>query len=110
MPTIQSLDVTIVRFVDDHQPGWVAGEFVDSEGKRHTVIDKVPIFTEEDLDATSTYPQPGTLKCEVLKTWRDARGRELMRVTIDHPFNRESIEKLTEFVVLSSQLRPDTRC
>src|SRR5262245_18472449 len=100
----QSLVVEIVRWVHDDQPGWVAAEFVDSAGECHTIIDKVAIFTEEHLDAASGYPQRGRLECEVLKRWRDASGRELTQVSIAHPFCRESTKKITEFVVLSSQL------
>jgi hypothetical protein len=39
------LAVWIVRFVDQHFPGWVECEFIDAEGRRHTVRDKVPVFT-----------------------------------------------------------------
>jgi hypothetical protein len=45
----------IVRFVDSRQPGWVECEFVDVEDRRHTLKDKVPIFTVEMLDAESNY-------------------------------------------------------
>lgn len=54
-----NLVVSIIRFVDDTQPGVVACEFEDAEGRRHTVIDKVPIFTCEPLDAESIYPKLG---------------------------------------------------
>jgi hypothetical protein len=37
------LKIQIVRFVDDHLPGFVAGEFTDAKGKCHTIIDKIPV-------------------------------------------------------------------
>jgi hypothetical protein len=98
------LTVTIVRFVDEHFPGWVACELVDAEGRRHEFIDKVPIFSLDPLDAASTYPQPGVIQCGILARWRDAEGRELVRASTDKPYAIESVEGESEFVVLSSQV------
>jgi hypothetical protein len=103
-PQIQSLAVQIVRFVGDDQPGWVECEFKDAEGRRHTLIDKVPIFTGEDLPAGSSYPKPGTLPCETLAHWRDATGRELARISTANPLDDKSAKGLSEFIVLSTQL------
>jgi hypothetical protein len=102
---MMELAVQVVRFVSgDPQPGVVACEFVDAEGRRHTLIDKVPICCFEHLDAHSTYPQPGAVRCEVLARWRDDTGRDAVRVTIDLPDHVESSEGVSEFVVLSTQL------
>jgi hypothetical protein len=57
---MMELAVQIVRFVDDEpQPGIVACEFIDANGHRHTLIDKVPMCSGERLDANSTYPRVG---------------------------------------------------
>jgi len=99
------LAVQIVRFVDDEpQPGIVACEFIDANGHRHTLIDKVPMCSGERLDANSTYPQPGAVRCEALCRWHDAHGRDVVRITIDLPDHIESSEGASEFVVLSDQL------
>ena len=55
--------------VDSHQPGWVECEFVDAEGRRHLIIEKVPVVTAEDLDADSEYPKSGTVRCEIVKRY-----------------------------------------
>ena len=99
--------VKIVRLVDESQPGFVECEFTDADGRCHTLFDKVPIFTTDSLDANSEYPQPGVADCEVLSYWSDKFGRELVRVTTARPFDIESREGLSEFVVLSDQLVPD---
>ena len=92
--------VRIVRFVsDDPQPGIVACEFMDAEGRVHTFIDKAPIFTAQNLDAASFYPQPGSAACEVLARWQNAKGQELARVTTTRPIEIQSTEGLSEFVV-----------
>ncbi len=99
------LAVQIVRFVDDEpQPGIVSCEFVDAEGRRHTLIDKVPGFSTEALDAHSPYPQAGSVSCEALAKWQNAAGRDLVRITINVPWHIESTEGVSEFVVLSAQL------
>jgi hypothetical protein len=99
------LAVQIVRFVNDEpQPGIVACEFVDAEGRCHTLIDKVPGFSANLLDTSSTYPRVGAVRCEQLARWRDATGRDLVRITIALPDGIESTEEVSEFVVLSTQL------
>jgi hypothetical protein len=99
------LAVQIVRFVDDHQPGWIACEFPDAAGRFHTLIDKIPIFSEEYfLDEKSGYPRPGVLRVEVLSRSLDAHGREVVRITTDVPDGVESTEKLSEFTVLATQI------
>jgi hypothetical protein len=98
------LAVEIVRFVDEHQPGWVASEFMDAEGRRHTIVDKVPVLSIEQLDAASKYPQPGFVACEVLNRWDDDRGRKMVRISTAKPFDIGSTEELSEFVVLSTQV------
>jgi hypothetical protein len=106
---MKELAVQIVRCIDDeHQPGWIECEFTDVEGRPHTVADKMPIFimdpTLDPLDRNTKYPQPGGVACEILDAWRDPEGRELVRITIDRPWRIESTEKLSEFVVLATQL------
>jgi hypothetical protein len=107
IPKIKSIPVQITRFVDDSFPGWVECEFLDAEGRRHHLIDKVPIFTTELLDATSTYPTEGIVRCEVLERSKDDMRAELVRVTTARPDTVESTEGLSEFVVFATQLHPD---
>ena len=101
---MHNLAVQILRFLDESNPGLVECEFVDAEGRRHTIIDKVPIVSLEDLNATSKYPRPGAVRCEVLIRWQDAGGRELAQIATEI----ESTEQLLEFVVLGSQLSPES--
>jgi hypothetical protein len=102
-PTAE-LAIQILRFVDvEPQPGVVACELVDAENRRHTLVDKVPIFSTMDLDDRSTYPQPGAVRCEVIARWQDADGRDLVRVRTVRD-GVESTEGLSEFVVLVTQI------
>jgi hypothetical protein len=101
-----NLAVKIVRYVDDHQPGWVEVEFVDAQEHRHTFVDKVPGFTRLPLDAHSSYPQPGQVSCEVLSQSQAALGRTLVSITTARPYHIESTEGVSEFIVLQSQLSP----
>src|SRR5438270_9634916 len=76
------LRLNIIRFVDEHQPGFVECSFTDAGGTVHTIIDKVPIFSAANLWSNSTYPQPGVARCEILKQSRDSQGRKVALVTI----------------------------
>ena len=96
--------MSIVRFVDEHQPGVVECEFTDANRTVHTLIDKVPIFSFENLSNDSVYPQPGLARCEVLSRSQDPQGHKLARVTIARPDGLESNRGLSEFVVLESQV------
>jgi hypothetical protein len=99
------LIVQIVSFVSDEpQPGIVACELVDAEGKGHTFIDKVPGFSIETLDSHSTYPRAGAIRCRALDKYLDTNGRDVVRITTDLPDHIESTEGLSDFVVLPSQL------
>ena len=98
------LVLQIVRFVNDSQPGWVECEFLDAKGTRHILRDKVPIFSIDHLDENSNYPQPGFVYCEILEQWKDEQGKELARITTARPFDVESLDEISEFVVHNSQL------
>jgi hypothetical protein len=103
-PELFDLAVQIVRFVDNYQPGIVECEFTDADGQPHRLIDKAPIFTTATLTANSTYPQPGTVRCNLLRDWQDESGRRLITISTAEPFSIQTGEGLTEFNVLPSQL------
>ena len=101
---MHSIRVSINRFVDEHQPGWVECEFTDANGKVHTLVDKVPVFSAEHLWRDSVYPQPGLVGCQVLSRSEDPQGRKLARVTTEKPDGVESVKGVSEFVVLETQI------
>jgi hypothetical protein len=69
--------------------------------------DKVPIFTVEMLDADSKYPTMGKIPCEVLETFKDSTGRELVRVSTEKPCGIDSAEGLSEFIVFPGIITED---
>jgi hypothetical protein len=99
------LAVQVVRFVSDEpQPGIVACEFTDVDGRRHTLIDKWPMCSSKLLDANSGYPLPAIIRCEEVARWQDATGREVVQVNLLRPDGIESSEGISEFVVPSTQV------
>jgi hypothetical protein len=88
-----------LRFIDDPFPGW---EFIDAEARAHSLVDKAPMVTTDDLDALTVHPQPGDLRCT--ERWRDASGEELIKLTTRYPDPIETTERLSLFVVRSSQV------
>jgi len=96
--------VSIIRFVDEHQPGFVECELTDAFGQTHSFVEKVPIVTVENLWSDSTYPRTGDIACEVEQEWQDDAGRSLVKVNTERPWGVESTTGGTTFVVLSSQI------
>jgi hypothetical protein len=106
-PELVELALTILRWVGDYQPGIVACELIDAEGRRHSFVGKLPIWsTDESLNATSKYPQQGGVRCTALARWNDG---QLLRVSIAEPDDEPSTEGLTEFVVSRAQVSPIPR-
>jgi hypothetical protein len=99
-----AVPVTIVRFSDAHQPGWVECELSDVFGRRHGFIEKIPVVTKEEIGSDSTYPRQGVFACEVLTTWLNQEGRRLSRIDMSRPWGIESKDGHSEFVVPSDAL------
>jgi hypothetical protein len=95
-----AVKVEIVRFVDEHQPGFVEVALVDAAGRLHTFIEKAPVVTEENLWSDSKYPCSGVIPCRVIG---DA-GHERVRISTDQPCGVESVEGEIHFVVARSKL------
>jgi hypothetical protein len=63
---VRGIRVSIVRFVDAHQPGWVECRLIDATGQHHVFIEKVPIVSLEQLSTDTVYPRPGAIACRVI--------------------------------------------
>jgi hypothetical protein len=98
------LVVSILRFVDDHQPGFVECALTDASSEVHLFVEKGPVVSTMNLVATSRYPVDGVIACEIEATWIDEEGRSLSRVNTERPWGVESTSGQTVFIVLSSQI------
>ena len=101
---MKGIKVSITSFIDDHQPGWVECKFHDAHGVEHTVQEKVPIVTEDRLDASSHYPQNGAISCEVIGERKDANGKTIFTVDTSTRWTVETTEGAVRFDVLEEQL------
>jgi hypothetical protein len=101
---MNTLAVTIVRWVDDWQPGWVECFLTDACERKHVFREKAPVVSGESLDAATAYPRPGSIACEILSRRVDDRGRRVVTVTTAKPWGCESTEGTTTFEVLQKQL------
>jgi hypothetical protein len=100
---VTGIRVTIERFTDESQPGWVECRFADAAGKSHLFEEKVPVVSYEDLDARSVYPRSGIIGCQVVGTRVAPEGRELVIVDTKQPWGIESKAGETRFEVLREQ-------
>lgn len=97
--------VSITRYISDEpQPGIVECEFTDVNGRRWTFVEKTAIVSAVNLDARTTYPQPGVIACEVAGRRLDDAGRELITVDTERPDCVESVDGLMQFEVLPASL------
>ena len=98
------IQVTINKFISNDQPGLVECSFTDAWGKLHLIQDKLPVFTELDIDANSQYPQKGVVGCEIIKKLEDQNGKSVYTVDTSKPWDVSSIEGLTTFDLFETQI------
>jgi hypothetical protein len=98
------LRVQIIRYVDDHFPGFVECEILDASGRVHTFVEKGPVVSNKWPGPDDSYPMSGEIRCEILEQWHCPDGRDLLRVTTEQPDHVETKDGVAEFVVLSSQI------
>ncbi|HRI68618.1 MAG TPA: hypothetical protein PK156_30530, partial [Polyangium sp.] len=90
-----ALRVTIVRWVDDHQPGWVECQFTDAQDRTWVVIEKAPVISAEDLGPDTSFPRPGMITCQLV----ERRGDEVLVVDTAIPWGIEATSGETRFEV-----------
>ena len=115
---VLAVKVEISRYVDDHFPGLVECTLVDALGVEHMFVEKVPVVTLANLNADTSYPQPGVIACVVLaRSERDdgisprrlragaiAALCELVHIDTLTPWGVESTAEKSRFEVFAEQL------
>jgi hypothetical protein len=99
---VQGIRVSIIRFVDAHQPGWVECRLIDAAGEHHVFIEKVPVVSSERLWADTAYPRPGVIACSVVA--EHAHAPETVTVDTDQPFGVTSRDGRSRFDVSRQDL------
>ncbi|MBL8970129.1 MAG: hypothetical protein JNK56_06095 [Myxococcales bacterium] len=98
-----ALQVEILRFVDDTQPGWVECQLVDVSGETHVFVEKVPVVSDAALDASSRYPQPGLIACTLVERRVGADGGVVLLVDTTRPWGVASLAGGERFAVRADQ-------
>lgn len=97
--------VAITRYVSDEpQPGIVECEFADAHGRRWVFVEKTAIVSAADLDARTSYPQPGIIACRVVGRRVDDTGQEIVKVDTERPWGVEAVDGTVQFEVLPTWL------
>ncbi len=99
------IDVEIVRFTDSHQPGWAECILRDVRGHEWMIIEKVPVVSDGPLDATSIFPQQGSIACEVVEQWTDEQGRTRCIIDTARPWGIEAENGETRFEVFLDRIK-----
>ncbi|MCR5888868.1 hypothetical protein LRS06_14055 [Hymenobacter sp. J193] len=97
------LTVTIKEFFDDAQPGWVRAIFYDIDRKQWSIVEKIPIVTEDDLDEHSHYPQQGLVATSIRETYK-LDGQEIAVIDLSQPDSICAEDGTEVFHVFKEQL------
>ena len=104
---LADIHVTIVEWVDDHQPGTVACSFVDRFGTERRIVEKLPVVVEADgLWGQFMLPAPGRLRGRIVREGVDEIGQPFAIVDISDPWDIEATDGLTIFEMPLSGLTP----
>lgn len=101
------IEVDIVSYVYDWQPGWVKCVFKDAHDKEWSIIEKVPIVSNEDLDDKTQYPRKGFVPGTVISKRIGPNKDELVLFSTETPWYIEAETGETLFEVYASQLIED---
>lgn len=97
--------VQIVRVIDSScYPPFVECEFYDAWGGKHLVHEKYHVLTAENIDNVADLPCKGAIACEQVREWQDNSGRMIVTVTTLTPWDIETVEGISEFDLLRTQL------
>jgi hypothetical protein len=99
-----AIDVVIVRWVSDDQPGIVECQLTDRFGKAWRFIEKLPVVSTRPLDSQCRYPQPGVVACHITKRGHDELGREIAEIDTGAAWGVQAVDGTTHFHVFTDQL------
>lgn len=102
-----NLIISIERFVDSSQPGWVECSLIDSDDQRHFFREKVPIVSNECLTKKSEYPRRGYIRCEVV-AFSPGGPNAMYVVDTSAVDGVESVAGVTKFTVGWDQVSDDS--
>jgi len=83
---MEGIKVDIIEYVDDHQPGWVKCLFIDAEGSEWSIIEKVPIVSQENLNSESKYPIVGYIAGKISNKRLDNNFKEIATIDLSTPW------------------------
>ena len=99
---MQEVRCELVRWIaDEPQPGWVEACFTDANGHRWSFFDKPPVFGAL-ISRSSILPVAGVIKCEVVASRSDERGKEILEIRLLDGV--ESEKGLVRFEVRADQV------
>ncbi|WP_154940297.1 hypothetical protein [Micromonospora palomenae] len=61
----------VVAWVSQDFPGWVRVRMVEADGKSWFFVDKVPVFTDGQLNADTRLPAPVRVRCSIVSQDED---------------------------------------
>jgi hypothetical protein len=102
---MKAVEVAIVEYVSEDQPGWVRCHLIDASNRTWTFLEKTPVVSSSHLVPTSQFPQPGLVACKLLSVFASPRGEQIARIDTMEPWGVESEQGTSVFEVSANLLR-----
>ncbi len=96
--------VLLNRIVDESQPGWVECSLIDAEGEEWLFVEKVPVVSNQELDANSDFPQQGYIACTFLGERAGNDGSHIVQISTEEPSGIQATTGQYQFEVHAGQL------
>jgi hypothetical protein len=96
--------VAIVRCLDDVWPAFIECEFFDAHGECHRFHDKSVCATADMIDASTTYPYPGAIACQVISGPITVDNHNVYLIDTELPWHVSSLADKTRFEVRACDL------
>lgn len=94
------LAVAITELIASDQPSIVRCRVIDTSGRAHEIIEKLPIVSVSDVLPVDD----ASLACRVTGVRLDGQGRRVVTVDIACPWGCETVEGLTSLEIFEHQL------
>ena len=98
------IEVDIICIADNSQPGWVKCVFKDIHDKEWTIIEKLPVVSDEYLSKKSQFPLKGFVAGSIVSERYDANNNKIVLFSTEMPWDINAETGEAQFEVFADQI------
>jgi len=99
----KAVKITMLEFIDEAKSGLVKCELIDCKEKKWSFQGKPAMFTKEEINAETKFPQTGLLPCKIETKRLDSKGKLILLINSAR-WKVDTIEGGGYFEVYDSQV------